>query len=95
MLFIVKQDLEDVPWLERSKTAVGDLMNSGSLRVISVHDPAREALQLMDKHRVSQLVVMDSDYVIGVVSRQDIIATLLNLRGGEEGPGPADSGTPV
>ena len=95
MGFIVRQDLEDVPWPERSKTAVGDLMHAGSLRVISVNDPAREALQLMDKHRVSQLVVMDDDYVIGIVSRQNIIATLLDLRGGEESPWPTDSGTPV
>jgi Zn-dependent protease len=93
--FIVRQDLEDVSWTERSQTAVGDLMNSGSLRVISLHDPARDALQLMDKHRVSQLVVMDSDYVVGIVTRQDIIAMLLELRGREDDAGHADSGTSV
>ena len=49
----------------------------------------------MDKHRVSQLVVMDSDYVVGIVTRQDIIAMLLELRGREDDAGHADSGTSV
>jgi predicted transcriptional regulator len=34
----------------------------------------------MDKHRVSQLVVMDDDYVIGIVTRQGIVQALLEFQ---------------
>ena len=33
----------------------------------------------MDRQRVSQLVVMDDDYVIGIVTRQSIVQALLEL----------------
>jgi len=78
--FIVRQDLGDVPFAQRSSVVVGELVNSGSLRVISSDAPVREALSEMDKHRVSQLVVMDDDYVIGIVTRQGIVQALLEFQ---------------
>lgn len=77
--FIVRQDLDDVPFAQRSGVAVGQLVNSGSVRVISRDEPAREALSAMDRQSVSQLVVMDDDYVIGIVTRQSIVQALLEL----------------
>ena len=77
--FIVRQDLDDVPFAQRSGVAVGQLVNSGSVRVISRDEPAREALSAMDRQPVSQLVVMDDDYVIGIVTRQSIVQALLEL----------------
>ena len=77
--FIVRQDLDDVPFAQRSSVAVGQLVNSGSVRVISRDEPAREALSAMDRQPVSQLVVMDDDYVIGIVTRQSIVQALLEL----------------
>lgn len=77
--FIVRQDLDDVPFAQRSGVAVGQLVNSDSVRVISRDEPAREALSAMDRQRVSQLVVMDDDYVIGIVTRQSIAQALLEL----------------
>ena len=77
--FIVLQDLDDVPFAQRSGVAVGQLVNSGSVRVISRDEPAREALSAMDRQPVSQLVVMDDDYVIGIVTRQSIVQALLEL----------------
>ncbi len=77
--FIVRQDLDDVPFAQRSGVAVGQLVNSGSVRVISRDEPAREALSEMDRQPVSQLVVMDDDYVIGIVTRQSIAQALLEL----------------
>ena len=78
--FIVRQDLDDVPFAQRSSVAVGQLVNSGSVRVISRDEPAREALSAMDRQPVSQLVVMDDDYVIGIVTRQSIVQALLELQ---------------
>ena len=77
--FIVRQDLDDVPFAQRSGIAVGQLVNSGSVRVISRDEQAREALSAMDRQPVSQLVVMDDDYVIGIVTRQSIVQALLEL----------------
>ena len=88
--FIVRQDLDDVPFGERSDFAVGELVNSSSLRVISRDEPVREALSAMDRHRVSQLVIMDDDYVIGIVTRQGIVQALLEFQPGSGRSDPTD-----
>jgi len=91
--FIVRQDLDDVPFTQRSKVVVGELVNSGSLRVISSDEPVREALSGMDRQRASQLVVMDDDYVIGIVTRQGIVQALLEFQPGSERSDPTDGET--
>jgi Zn-dependent protease/CBS domain-containing protein len=88
--FIVRQDLDDVSFAERSRVLVGELVNSGSLRVISSDEPVREALSAMDRHRVNQLVVMDEDYVIGIVTRQGIVQALLEFPKGSGRSDPTD-----
>ncbi len=93
--FIVRHDLADVSILERGRVTVGELMDPGSLRVVSINDPLREALRLMDMHRLHQLVVMDSDYVAGMVTRQDIVAAMVEFQSAGESTGPRDDGTPV
>jgi Zn-dependent protease/CBS domain-containing protein len=93
--FIVRQDIDDVPREQRSDTTVDQLMSGNSLRVISMHDTVRDALKMMDTHRVHQLVVMDDDFMIGVVTPQDIVAALLQIRSTDDIPGFTDGGTSV
>lgn len=78
--FIVRQDLDAVPLEHKGSVTVGELMNPNSLRVVSVGESVREALRSMDRHRVNQLVVMDNDYVVGIVAREDIVRALLEFR---------------
>lgn len=78
--FVLRQDLDGVPLERKSSVTVGELMSPDSLRVISRHDSVGEALRVMDRSRLNQLVVMDNDYVIGIVTRDDIIKALLELR---------------
>lgn len=78
--FIVRQDLDSVPLERKGEVSIGELMNPDSLRVISRNEPARDALRAMDRYRVNQLVVMDSDYVVGIVTREDIVRMLLEFR---------------
>jgi CBS domain-containing protein len=66
-------------------------MNPDSLRVVSREESVREALGSMDRHRVNQLVVMDSDYVVGIVTREDIVRALLELRATVERFDPSDT----
>ena len=49
----------------------------------------------MDIHNVNQLVVMDSDYVVGIVTRDDIVRALLQFRGANEKIDSTDTGTSV
>lgn len=78
--FIVRRDLDAVPLEHRGEISIGELMNPESLRVISANESARDALRSMDSNRVNQLVVMDGDYVTGIVTREDIVQALLRLR---------------
>ena len=93
--FVVRQDLDAVPLERTPEVTIGELMNPGSLRVISRHEPVNEALRSMDRNRVNQLVVMDGDFVIGIVTREDIVRALLELRPVTDVAGPTDSGTSI
>lgn len=79
--FVTAQELRDVPVESRNEVNVGQVVDSGSLRVISAYEPVREGLQMMDRHRVVQLVVIDGGLVVGVVTRQDILARMIEARG--------------
>jgi Zn-dependent protease len=93
--FIVRQDLDAVP-LERSpEVTVGELMSPESLRVIAKEEPVSEALRSMDRHHLNQLVVMDGDFVVGIVTREDIVRALLQLRSTVDRVDPTDSGTSI
>ena len=93
--FIVRQDLDAVPLERQGEISIGELMNPDSLRVISKDESVREALGSMDRHSVNQLVVMDSDYVVGIVTREDIVRALLQFRLAVERFDPTDTGTSV
>jgi len=82
--FVVRQDIDRVPLELKGTTSIGELMNPNSLRVISKDESVREALGNMDRHHVNQLVVMDNDYVIGIVTREDIVRALLEFRASNE-----------
>ncbi len=74
--FITVQDLNDVPVDRQNDVVLGQIVNSGSLRLITSNESCRDGLQMMDKHHVVQLVVMDTGLVIGITTRPDIIASL-------------------
>ena len=93
--FVIRQDIDAVPLERQGETSVGELMNPDSLRVISKDESVREALGSMDIHNVNQLVVMDSDYVVGIVTRDDIVRALLQFRGANEKIDSTDTGTSV
>ena len=93
--FIVRQDIDAVPLECQARTSIGELMKSNNLRVISKDEAVRDALASMDRHRVNQLVVMDSDYVIGIVTREDVVRALLEFRATVERFDPTDTGTSV
>ena len=93
--FVVRQDFDAVPLERTPEVTIGELMNPNSLRVISKHEPVKEALRSMDRNRVNQLVVMDGDFVIGIVTREDIVRALLELGTMTDRIDPADSGTSV
>jgi Zn-dependent protease/CBS domain-containing protein len=93
--FVVRQDIDTVPLERQGETSIGELMNPDSLRVISKDESVREALGSMDRHHVNQLVVMDNDYVVGIVAREDIVRALLEFRGANENIDSTDTGTSV
>jgi len=74
--FLVRRDLDFVPLERTAETTLGELMNPDSLRVISADETVYNALKSMDKHQVVQLVVMEGDYVVGMVTREDIIKVM-------------------
>ena len=78
--FLLRRDLDFVPPEHAAQTSLGELMNPDSLRVISAYEPVHEALKSMDQYKVNQLVVMDGDYVTGIVTREDILRAMLNVR---------------
>jgi Zn-dependent protease len=93
--FVVRQDLDAVPLERTPEVTIGELMNPNSLRVISTHEPVSEALRSMDRNRVNQLVVMDGDFVIGIITREDIVRALIDLKPPIDQLDPTDTGTSV
>jgi len=84
--FVLRQDLDAVPLERKGQVTIGEIMNPESLRVISTDESVREALRLLDKHRLNQLVVMDADYVEGIVTREDIVRALVTFRSQTQRP---------
>lgn len=78
--FVLRQDLDAVPLEDKGHVTIGEIMNPESLRVISTDESFREALRSLDRHRLNQLVVMDADYVVGIVTRKDIVRALLTFK---------------
>jgi CBS domain-containing protein len=54
-----------------------------------------EALRSMDRHHVNQLVVMDGNFVVGIVTREDIVRALIQFRSSADRIDPTDSGTSI
>jgi predicted transcriptional regulator len=78
--FVLRQDLDAVQLEDKGHVTIGEIMNPESLRVISTDESFREALRSLDRHRLNQLVVMDADYVVGIVTREDIVRALLTFK---------------
>lgn len=57
--------------IKRKKTLVGDWMSEAVLAV-ETFDSINVARQLMAKHRVNQLPVLEGDKVVGIVTDRDI-----------------------
>ena len=77
--FITLKELNDVPLERQSSTVVGQLVDPGSLRIITPGESARDGLRAMEKHRMVQLVVVDGGFVVGIVTRQDILAKMIEF----------------
>ena len=77
--FITVQKLNEVPLERQNDVVLGRMVDPGSLRVISANETARDGLRTMDKHRVIQLVVIDAGSVVGIVTRQDILAKMIEF----------------
>ena len=82
--FVTLREVNDVPLQHQGDTLLGQLVDPGSLRVISANESARGGLRTMDRHRVNQLVVLDGGVVVGIVTRQDILAKIIELSGAAE-----------
>jgi len=57
--------------IKRKKSVVGDWMSEGVLAV-ETFDSINVARQLMAKHRINQLPVLEGDKVVGIVTDRDI-----------------------
>ncbi|MDA1280001.1 MAG: site-2 protease family protein [Chloroflexi bacterium] len=88
--FVTPQELDDVLPEHRADVVVGQVVNPDSLRIISAYEAAREALRVMDSYRVSQLVVMDTGFVMGIVTRRDILDKMMDLGSSANRADPTD-----
>ena len=77
--FVTLEELGGVPLWRQSDIVLAQIVDPGSLRVITAKESARDGLLAMDRHRVIQLVVMDAGLVVGVVTRQDILAKMVEF----------------
>ncbi len=84
--FITPQELDDVPVERQNGVVIGQMMNPGSLRVVTASQSARDGLRMMDKYRVTQLVVMDTGFVVGIVTRQDILTRMIEFDSAVDSP---------
>ena len=80
---VTLQDAQGVPASQHYTVEVGNIM---SRNIISVTPDmsAEDAIQLMARQRVGRLLVMESDRLVGIVSRSDVIRTL-EIRSMEQG----------
>lgn len=68
-------DAQKVPYNERERTLVAAIMSQPALTV-TLDEPARRALDLIERHKVGRIVVVsfaDPREVIGVVTKEDLI----------------------
>jgi Zn-dependent protease len=77
--FVAMRELNDVPVEHRNAMLLGQLVDRTSLQVISSYESAQDGLRAMDRHRVDQLVVIDAGHVVGIVTRQDIHARMIEF----------------
>lgn len=82
--FVTPAELSLVDPELRSISKISQVMDPRSLRVIDSAESAAEALRLLDLHRVSQLVVMGSQIVLGLTNRQSILKKMLEMQSARE-----------
>jgi CBS domain-containing protein len=69
------KDAQQVPYAERERLTVADIMSREAITV-TPRDPARRALDLIERHGIGRVIVVDPDghdRVHGVVTKQDLI----------------------
>jgi CBS domain-containing protein len=54
------------------KVFLGEIADQGEVLIIGAGDPVEEALEVMKRHKVRRLPVVDGTEVVGVVSQGDI-----------------------
>ena len=77
--FVTLEELGGVPLERQNDVVLAQIVDPGSLRVIMAVESAQDGLLAMDRHRVIQLVVVDAGLVVGVVTRQDILAKMVEF----------------
>lgn len=74
-------DTRDVLAENRDRTKVADVMTR-SVISLTPQDHARKALDLLDKHKIGRVVIVDSEdrqKVVGIITRERIIETYLRM----------------
>ena len=66
-----------------SSTTVDDIRRSTEVVTIGADDPVEEALEMMKRHAVRRLPVIDGDRVVGMVSQADIARNLDDAQTGD------------
>jgi CBS domain-containing protein len=87
-------DVRKIPADQRSTKTISDIMTPRSeLITTSPDDSAQEAMKLISRKDVRQLVVMENDQLFGLVRRRDIVR-FLQLQSDEFSPAQKPKGQP-
>lgn len=57
----------------RSNTKISKIMSNENLYTIQEHSTLEDAGKIMSQYKVRRLVVVNSDYVIGVITSKDLL----------------------
>lgn len=63
--------------------SVGDVMTKGRLHTVDPYTPVREAIEVMCREKVSALPVLQGKKLIGIVTSEDLLWSVLEAPEGE------------